>query len=137
MLIQAERFANGPADSIAFHPGTRHLDRHCKPEARPVSQVAAHRDTEQCVSKALPACLDGDEVKLAADTPLRRQSVTRVIGRARNQGQRLRNELSAALGTAPAQHEAAAFGRHARAKSVRAVAAHLAGLISAFHDHGP
>jgi hypothetical protein len=135
--MQPERFANGTANSIAFHPGTRHLDRHCKPKARPCSLVAAHRDAEQGIPEASAARLDGDEVKLAADATLRRQSVTRVIGRARNQGQRLRNELSAALGTAPAQHEATAFGRHARAKSVRAVAAHLAGLISAFHDHGP
>jgi hypothetical protein len=49
---------------------------------------------------------------------------------------RLRDELLAPLGAAPGENEAATFSGHARTESVRALAAQLAGLISAFHGRG-
>jgi hypothetical protein len=70
MLVQSERFADDPADSIAFDTTARGTNRNGKTETRPTLVVPERSHTKESIAKPSPASVGRIKVRLPTQTPL-------------------------------------------------------------------
>jgi hypothetical protein len=71
VLMQAEGFADDPADTITLDAAARGTHRDGKPETRPAFIVPERSHSKESISKAPPARVGGFEIRLTTQAPLR------------------------------------------------------------------
>ena len=72
--MQAERFADEPAKSVALNAAARGTNRDSKPETWPTFVVPERDHAKESIAKPPATRISGIEVRLAAQSPLRGES---------------------------------------------------------------
>ena len=147
VLMQAKRLADYPSNSIALDTTARNSNCHRQADARYAHFVGSRRHTKESIAETAPFGISRIKVRLAAQALPRgkRQLLggrRGVASRAPAQSvgppiERLRNELSAALGATAGENGATILRSHAGPETVRASTPHFARLIGALHSMAP
>jgi hypothetical protein len=74
MLVQPERLADDPADTVALDTAAGGTNRNGKTETRPTLVVQERSHTKESIAKASPASVGRIKVRLATQPPLRGKS---------------------------------------------------------------
>jgi hypothetical protein len=74
VLVQSERLADDPTDTIAFDTTARGTNRNGKTETRPTLVVRERSHTKESITKPTPASVGRIKVRLATQAPLRGES---------------------------------------------------------------
>ena len=74
MLMQSERFADDPSDTVTFYTTARSANRNGETETRPTLVVPERSHTEESIAKPSTASVGRIKVRLATQAPLRRES---------------------------------------------------------------
>jgi hypothetical protein len=74
VLVQSERLADDPADTVALDTTARGTNRNRKTETRPTLVVPERSHTKESITKPTPASVCRIKVRLATQAPLRGES---------------------------------------------------------------